>query len=126
MGTSLNSLIICCLSFGDIYLFLWVVNCISSLLLFLDGFLDILVILPAILLSIKSPVASAVFLIALFEAVFIASVVDYLALSRSLWLYLLVKLLPMFLTKDKNPYPFTYILSPWFNWISHFYNKCFI
>ena len=46
-------------------------------------FLETHVILPAILLPIKSPVASAVFSIAFFEAVFIASVVDFLALSRS-------------------------------------------
>ena len=72
---------ICCLSSGDMYLFLCVVNSTSSLLLLLllllDGFLEILVILSAILLPIKSPVASAVFWIALFEAVFIASVVDF-------------------------------------------------
>ena len=41
-----------------------------------------LVVLSAILLLIKSPVASDAFWIALFEAVFIASVVDFLALSR--------------------------------------------
>ena len=40
-----------------------------------------LVILSVVLLSIKSPVASAVFWIALFDAVFIASVVDVLSLS---------------------------------------------
>ena len=40
-------------------------------------FFETLVILSAILLPIKSPVASAVFWIALFEAVFIASVVDF-------------------------------------------------
>ena len=108
MGTNLNSLIICCLSSGDIYLFLWVVNSTPSLLL--DGFLDILVILSAILLPIKSPVASAVFWIALFEALFIASVVDFLALSRIFWFYLLVKLLPMFLAKEKNPHLFACIL----------------
>ena len=48
---------------------------------FLD-FLETLVILSAILLPIKSPVASAVFWIAFYEAVFIASVVDFFALSR--------------------------------------------
>ena len=40
-------------------------------------FFEILVILSAILLPIKSPVASAVFWIALFEAVVIASVADF-------------------------------------------------
>ena len=40
-----------------------------------------LVILSAILLPVKSPVASAVFWIALLETVFIASVVDFLAVS---------------------------------------------
>ena len=67
------------------YIFLWVVNSTSSLLLLilLLEFLETLVILSAILLPINSPVASAVFWIALFDAVFIASVVDFLALSRS-------------------------------------------
>ena len=69
------------------YLFLWVVistsSSVSSLLCnSLTGFFDMLVILSAILLPIKSPVASAVFWIALFEAVFIGSVADFLALSR--------------------------------------------
>ena len=77
---------------------------------FEDFFFETLVILSAILLSIKSQVASVVFWIALFEAVFIASVVDFLGLSR-FWPYLLLKFLPKFLEKDKNPYPFTYILS---------------
>ena len=48
-----------------------------------DFFFETLAILSVILLPIKSPVASAVFWIALFDAVFIASVVDFLALSRS-------------------------------------------
>ena len=48
------------------------------------GFLfQALVILSSVLLPIKSPVVSAVFWSALFEAVIIASVVDFLALSRS-------------------------------------------
>ena len=104
--TNLNSSIICCLSSGDIYLFLWVVistsSSVSSFGNFLLDFLETLVILSAILLPIKSPVASAVFWIVLFEAVFIASVVDFLALSRSFWLYLLLRLLPIFLVKYKN------------------------
>ena len=41
------------------------------------GFLETLVILSAILLPIKSTVASAVFWIALFAAVFITSVADF-------------------------------------------------
>ena len=98
---------------GDVYLSFDVSD--SSLdLLFcecVEDFLEILVISSAILLPIKSPVASAVFWIALFEAVFIASVVDFLALSISFWLCLLFRFLPIFLANDKNPYPFTYILS---------------
>ena len=86
-------------------LFLWVVSSTSSsssllllllLLLLLEFFLETLVILSAILLPIKSPVASAVFWIALFEAVFIASVIDFLALSRTFWPYLLFKFYPCF------------------------------
>ena len=87
------------------------------------GDFETLAILWAILLPIKSPVASPVFWIALFEAVFVASVVDFLGLSRSFWLYLLFKFLPMFLAKGKNPDPFTYVISQ-FNLISHFYNDC--
>ena len=76
-----------------------------------EDFFETLVILSAILLPIKSSVASAAFWIALFEAVFIASVVDFLALSRSFWPCLLLKFLPMFFAKGKNSYPFTFILS---------------
>ena len=45
--------------------------------------METLVILSAILLPIKSPVSSAVFRIALFETVFIASAADFLALPTS-------------------------------------------
>ena len=75
------------------YLFLWVVISTISLLLLLllllllEGVIEKLGILSANLLPIKSPVASAVFLISLFEAVFFASVVDFLSLSRSFWLH---------------------------------------
>ena len=68
------------------YLFLGVAISTSSVSLFgnsfecncvvVDFFFETLVILSAILLPIKSSVASAVFWIALFGAVFIASVVD--------------------------------------------------
>ena len=59
---NLNSSIICCLSFGEIYLsfgisLLTSFDCISSL----RDFFDAIVILSAILLPTKSPVASAVF-----------------------------------------------------------------
>ena len=59
---SLNSSIICCLSFREIYLsfgisLLTSFDCISSLY----DFFDALVILSAILLPTKSPVAAAVF-----------------------------------------------------------------
>ena len=104
----------------DIYLFLRVVNSTPLLLLlllllldddFLNGFLDTLVILPAILLPIKPRVPSAVFLNCPFRSCFYSICSRFLALSRSFWTYLILKLLPMFLAKDKNPYHFTYILS---------------
>ena len=75
-----------------------------------DNFFETLVTLSAFFFTIKSLVASAVFWTALFEAVFIASAVDYFALSIGFWPYLLLKFLLMFLAKDKNPYPFTYFL----------------
>ena len=71
---------------------------------------EMIVILSAVLLAVKSAITFAVFWIRLFEAVFIASVVFFLALSRSFWLYLLLKYLAMFSVKDKNAYPFRYIL----------------
>ena len=62
--TNLNSSIICCLSSGDMYLFLGVaLSTSSSVTLFCNSFVDFLerlVILSAILLPIKSPVASPV------------------------------------------------------------------
>ena len=96
------------LSFGTSFGLALPVPDLSLSSLFLD-FLEIFVILSAIFLPIKSPVASAGFWVALFEAVVIASVLDFLALSRSFSLYLLLKFLPMFLANDKNPYPFTYL-----------------
>ena len=87
LGTNLNSSIICCLSSGDMYLFLGVAlstsNSVSSFGNSLVEFFETLAILSATLLPIKSPVASVVSGIALFEIVFIAYVVDFLALSRS-------------------------------------------
>ena len=68
----LNSSIICCIFSGDIYLSLGI--SVSSKL-FCGDFLVTPVILSAILLPIKSPVASAV--IYLFEAFFIVE--DFLA-----------------------------------------------
>ena len=64
---NLNSSIICCLSSGDIYLFfgasfgLALSTYASSFCNSLVDFFETLVILSAILLPIKSPVASAVF-----------------------------------------------------------------
>ena len=72
---------ICYLSSGYIHFLLGVaLSTSNSLSLFCNSLVDFfeaLVILSAILLPIKSPVASAVFWIALFDAAFIASVVDF-------------------------------------------------
>ena len=83
--TSLDSSIICCLFSGDVYLSFGVSNSLLASLFCerssaegVEDFFETLVILSAILLLIKSPVASAVFWIVLFEAVFIAFVVDFL------------------------------------------------
>ena len=75
------------------YLFLWVVHSASSSIIgkFLIDCFDMLVILSAILLPIKSPVASAVLWIARCDAVFIAFVVDFLAVSIIFCPYLLLK-----------------------------------
>ena len=79
----LNSSIICCLSSGDMYLFY--VASISSFCNSLGDFFECksvepFIILSEILLPIKPPVGSAGFfllLFSLFEAVFIASAVDF-------------------------------------------------
>ena len=81
---------ICCLSSGDVYLFFGtsISSCCNSLECnFIErnftewnsvgDFLETLVILSAILLPIKSPVASTVFYITPFEEVFVASVVHF-------------------------------------------------
>ena len=82
--TSLNSSINCCLFSGDMYLcFSSSDSSLAPLFCGFSDFLETLVISSAILLPIKSPIPSAVFWIALFEAVFIASIVDIFALSRS-------------------------------------------
>ena len=68
------------------YLFLLIINSVSSSIVgkfSLAFFLETLVISSAVLLPIKSPVASAVFRIALFDVVFYASVADFLAVSIS-------------------------------------------
>ena len=67
------------------YLFWGVINSASSSIVgnFFVDFLETLAILSAILLPTKSPVASAVFCIAFLEAVFIASVAHFLAVSTS-------------------------------------------
>ena len=95
--TNLNSSIICC------FFFWWFVSFFGASISLLASsffkcnsiecnsvgdFFKTLVILSAILLPIKSPVASTVFRIALFEAVFIAFVLDFLALTRHFWPYL--------------------------------------
>ena len=70
------------LSFGDIYLSLSISLSFSFVIVsesFCGELLKTFVILLGILLPIKSPVASAVFWITLFEEVLSASVADFLA-----------------------------------------------
>ena len=92
---NLRSLIICCLSSGDVYHSLSI-SLLTSI--FSSSFVTIselfygevfvtFVIQSAILLPIKSPVAFAVFWIDFFEAVLDASEADCLAWSITFWLY---------------------------------------
>ena len=94
----LKSSIIFCLFSGNICLSLrislWGLLFSSSFLTVSELFCEVLEafeIFYAILLLIKSPVASTVFIIALFEAVLSASVANCSAWSRSFWLYLPLK-----------------------------------
>ena len=95
---NLRSSIIFCLFSADIYLSLSICSLFVSIFssLFCGDVFETLVIWQSILFPIKSPVASAVFLIALFEEVFSASVADCLAWSRPFWLYALLKFLLIF------------------------------
>ena len=85
---NIRSSIVFCLSSGNTYLFLGIslsnpvffLSLLNVSEIFCGELLETFVIESAILLPVKSPVASAVsFLIALFEAVSSASVGDYLA-----------------------------------------------
>ena len=83
----LRPLIICCLFSGDVYISLGISLCspifsssfVTVSELFCGEVFATFVILSAIFLPIKSPVASAVFSITLFEADLIASLADCLA-----------------------------------------------
>ena len=106
---NLRSLIICCLFCRYIYIYLYL--CISlSCPIFSSEVFETFVILSEILFPIKSPVA---------YAVLNGTVPDCLAWSQSFWLYLLLKVLFIFLStsfliflaKDKNAQPFTNIWS---------------
>ena len=74
----LRPLIICCLFSGDVYISLGS-SFVTVSELFCGEVFATFVILSAIFLPIKSPVASAVFSITLFEADLIASLADCLA-----------------------------------------------
>ena len=107
---NLRSLIIFCPCSRDIYLFLSIsLPCsIFSSELFRGENFGTVVILSVVLFPIKSPVAPAVFWIALFEAILSASDCSrLLRWSRSFWRYFLRRFLliflPLFLGKDKNP-----------------------
>ena len=99
---SFNSSIIFCLSLGEIYLSFGIPLITSSC-----DFFDALVILSAILLPIKSPVAFAVSLSIFLPAVLANVLLTSIHLSIKDLLYLSLKFLP----KDIKPYPFTYLLS---------------
>ena len=60
------------------------------------------IIVSAILVSIKSPFASAVFWIILFSVVLSASIADFLVWSKCFWLYLSVTSLVIFITFYKH------------------------
>ena len=85
--SKLRSSIIFYLCSGEIYIFLGIslsgsifsVSFLTVSELLCDDFLETFVILSANLLPIESPVASAAFRIALFEAVLSASAADHLA-----------------------------------------------
>ena len=112
---------ICCLFSGGIIISS---SSFVSFSLFFD--LPSEIILSGILFPIKSPVASALFLTILLPAVIANSLPCFLCFVYFFLPYLLVPsfvavfinflpylspiFLPIFLTNDKKPYPFTYLL----------------
>ena len=88
--SNFNWSIICCLFSGDMYLYFGA--SISSFCNSSGKFFETLVNLSAIVLPIKSPFASDIFWTALFKAVFIATVVDFLAQSRGFCLKQKIKI----------------------------------
>ena len=113
--TKLNWSINSCLSSGHIYLFweFYFIFCNS-----LGDFFETLVILSAILLAIRSPVASAVFWIALFEAVFCLCCRFFSAIKKFLILFI-AQIFTYVFRKGEKIYILTCISR--FNWIGHFY-----
>ena len=117
--TNLSSSVICCLFFGVMYLFYGASISLLSSSFFecssiecnsVGDFSKHLLFYQQFCYQLNHQLLLLFFEL-LFEAVFIASVADLLALLRSFWPYLLLKFLPVFFTNDKIPYPFTYILS---------------
>ena len=103
-NTNLRSSIFFFINSGDIYFFLSIFLFVSKL--FYDEVFEALLILSAISFPIHLTVASAVFWMTLFENVLKASIADCLAWSRRSLLYLLFKILliflQIFLAKGKN------------------------
>ena len=127
---NLNSSIICCLFSGNLYFcfdyslsnFMFPASLLAVFELLCGEVFEAFVIPSAILSPIKSPFVSVVFWISLFQVVLSASVVDFLALSKSFWLCLPLKFYQCFQEKQK-PIVF-YIYSIFgFNWITHLYNS---
>ena len=98
---NLNSTIICSYFSSDIYFSFHISFVFKA---FCKDFFKTHVTLSAILLTIISPVVSAVFWIAFSEAVL-------LHLSHIFLHYLLPNFFQIFPANDKNPWPFTYIQS---------------
>ena len=84
--TNLNSSIICFLFSADTYISFG--NSNSFLAWLFCGDFEILVMLSVILSPIKVPVASAVFWIAVFEAVFVVDCLEFCRFCGRFWLYL--------------------------------------
>ena len=114
LGTNLNSSIICFLSSGIMYLFLWIVNSTSSLLLLLlllYFFFETLVILSAILLPIRSPVASAVFFNCSFWCCFYCICCRFFSTIKKFLIIFITYTFTHILSKGQKSNPFSYILS---------------
>ena len=118
--TNFNLSIICCLYFGDIYLF-----CGTFVSPFFSSLRDCetLVILSAIFYQLNHRLL--LLLNCSFWSSFYRICCRFFSAIKNFWPYLLIEFLPVFCKRQKSVSFYIYSISR-FRWITHFYNGCVI